>query len=578
MDNNPFITALEQFSNDFNSVASKESTLLSNKNTLERKLEKSLLVDNKKIKQDNSLAKLTEQLKLSVKLNLKEWNEALENSLPMKALSEQFTDRIILLVFGKVNAGKSSFCNFLAEQFPVGQVKRFCFKEGKVQYFKSNERFAEGVTETTATIQGIELGNNLVLLDSPGLHSVTDENGDLTRQYTDCADAVLWLSPSTSPGQVQELQDLKEELEKNKPLQPVITRSDELIEDYCDIKDDLITLLKNKTPSNRKLQEDDVLERVKELGLNKLVKQCVSISVHAYNASDKKQDDINSAGLFKLFERLVVIIDEAKLYKVEKANQQVLNFISDKVLAPLDKNIKPKVKKLLDETKDTIHNLNKKKVQISAEITSEVAFEIPNIISKHKSSQNKQKIADDLNATIEKSIGIVIKRELEALVGNIEKVTSNLSSGALGDFEDITVDIEQKKGAIGKAATTGVAGIGGAYGGAALGSLILPGVGTVIGGLIGGFLGGAAGDGIGDSFVETEIVKEKVGISTESIVQQATKNVKKLLPELVGNVIDEVIQSITPIESFCMQLSSAINEFEQEIKVIQRTKVLEGIF
>lgn len=578
MSSNPFIIALNQFSNDFELVANKETELLVKKNILEQKLEKSLLVNNKNINQESSLSKLTGVLKQSVKVNLKNWNDALEDSLPMKALSEQFTDRIILLVFGKVNAGKSSFCNFLAEQFPADQVKRFCFNKGKVQYFKNNEKFAEGVTETTSTIQGIELGNNLVLLDSPGLHSVTDENGDLTRQYTDCADAVLWLSPSTSPGQVQELQDLKDELEKKKPLQPVITRSDEIIEeDWCDIKNDIITSLKNKTESNRKLQEDDVLGRVKQLGLNKLVKECVSISVHAYNESDKKQTDLQQAGLYKLFERLVVIIDEAKAYKVKKASQQVINFLNNQVIAPLEKNIKPQINKLSAETKETINNLNKKKTHFSAEITAEVAFDVPSIVEKYKDSQNKKAIALELNTVIEKSIHKVLERELKSLVNNIQEVSSSLSPESLGSFEDVTIDIEQKKGSIGKAATAGAAGIGGAYGGAALGTLIFPGVGTFVGGFLGGLLGGAAGNSVGDYFEETEIVKEKVAVSTEAIIQQTTVNVKKLLPELVGNVIDEVIQSIAPIESFCLQLSSSIDEFNQDVKYLQSTKKLEGV-
>ena len=579
MNHNPFLSALNQFSSDFELVANKETELLAKKNILEQKLEKALLINNKNINQESSLSKLTGVLKQSVKVNLKSWNDALEDSLPMKALSEQFTDRIILLVFGKVNAGKSSFCNFLAEQFPADQVKRFCFNKGKVQYFESNEKFAEGVTETTATIQGVELGNNLVLLDSPGLHSVNDENGDLTRQYTDCADAVLWLSPSTSPGQVQELQDLKDELEKKKPLQPVITRSDEIIEeDWCDIKNDIITSLKNKTESNRKLQEGDVLGRVKQLGFNKLVKECVSISVHAYNESDKKQTDLQQAGLYKLFERLVVIIDEAKSYKVKKASQQVINFLNNQVIAPLEKNIKPQVNKLSAETKETINNLNKKKTHFAAEVTAEVAVEIPNIVNKHKNSQNKEAIADELNIVVESTLNRVLTRELRALVNNIHKVSSTFSPDGLGDFKDITIDIEQKKGAIGKAVTAGAGGVGGAYGGAALGTLIFPGVGTVVGAFIGGFLGGAAGNGIGEYFEETEIIQEKVAVSTEAVIQETTVNVKNLLPELVGNVIDEVIQSISPVESFCLQLSSAIDEFNQDVKNLQSTNVLEGTY
>ena len=179
-----------------------------------------------------------------------------------------------------MNAGKSSFSNFITDLFPIDQIKRFRFNAGKVEYF--NERFAEGVTETTATIQGVELGKNLVLLDTPGLHSITDKNGDLTRRFTDSTDAILWLTPSTSPGQVQELNDLKEELAKKKPLLPIITRSDVLEEDFCEEVQDLVQVLKNKTHQNRQLQQDDVIQRLKAFdGIDSaMLKQAISISVH----------------------------------------------------------------------------------------------------------------------------------------------------------------------------------------------------------------------------------------------------------------------------------------------------------
>jgi len=578
MSSNPFIAALGQFSNDFKAVENKEIELLAKKSILEKKLEKALTITNNKLNHESILIKLTDNLKSSVKQSLNGWNSALEDSLPMKELSNQFTDRIILLVFGKVNAGKSSFCNFLAEQFPENQVKRFCFDNGKVQYFKSSEKFTEGVTETTATIQGIELGDNLVLLDSPGLHSVTDENGDLTRQYSDSADAVLWLTPSLSPGQVEELDDLKQELEKKKPLQPVITRSDELdIQDYDD-HGNAIGELNNKDSHRRKSQEDDVIGRLKDTNINVPVKECVSISVHAYKESKQKQQDLEQAGLYQLFERLVVIIDEAKVYKVKKANQQVLNFLTNQVLAPLEKDIKPQIDELSNQTQDTINNLNKNKKQFSAEVTAEVSLEIPNIINKHKDFQNKKAIAKALNITIEKSISAVLERELLTLVGNIQKVSSTLSSDSLGSFEDITIDIEQVTGRVGKAATSGFGAWGGVEAGAYIGTLFGPGPGTLIGGVIGGILGGifgaAVGGSFGESFEETVIIKEKVGVSTESMIQQTTTSVKKELPKLITNVIDDIINSIIPIESLSQQLSTAINEFDQDVKKLQNTKTL----
>ncbi|NOG30576.1 hypothetical protein HLB35_00170 [Halomonas sp. TBZ9] len=101
---------------------------------------------------------------------------------------------------------------------------------------------------------------------------MTDENGQLTRLFTDSADAVLWLTPSTSPGQVQELDDLKIELESGKPLLPVITRSDAREEDF-DEEGTLYSILVNKTSENRKEQEQDVYCRaIDKLGKQKEVK------------------------------------------------------------------------------------------------------------------------------------------------------------------------------------------------------------------------------------------------------------------------------------------------------------------
>ncbi|MFX5595216.1 dynamin family protein, partial [Acinetobacter baumannii] len=82
-------------------------------------------------------------------------------------------------------------------------------------------------------------------LDTPGLHSATGENAALTQRFLDSADAVLWLTSSTSPGQVQELDELARELRRGKPLLPVLTRSDVIDEDEVDGR--IVKCLRNKS-------------------------------------------------------------------------------------------------------------------------------------------------------------------------------------------------------------------------------------------------------------------------------------------------------------------------------------------
>ncbi|MDN5418268.1 MAG: dGTPase, partial [Acinetobacter sp.] len=48
---------------------------------------------------------------------LSHWETQLETLHAAQSIADHFDDKIILLIFGKFNAGKSSFCNVLAECF-----------------------------------------------------------------------------------------------------------------------------------------------------------------------------------------------------------------------------------------------------------------------------------------------------------------------------------------------------------------------------------------------------------------------------------------------------------------------------
>src|SRR5690606_20032757 len=105
-----------------------------------------------------------------------QWEQKWAELTSTQALADTFDDKVILLVFGKFNAGKSSFCNFLAQRYrrQGRSVRYFHLNAGRL--IDSGAPFKEGSTETTAQLQGVELGQNLLLLDTPGLHSVTPEN------------------------------------------------------------------------------------------------------------------------------------------------------------------------------------------------------------------------------------------------------------------------------------------------------------------------------------------------------------------------------------------------------------------
>lgn len=276
------------------------------------------------------------------------WAQQWSALQPARSLAQDFEQRVILLVFGKFNAGKSSLCNFLAERFATQDqpVRFFHLADGAV--VESDEPLREGATETTARLQGLCLGNGLVLLDTPGLHSITPENAALTQRFTESADGLLWLSSSTSPGQVQELDELARELRRNKPLLPVITRSDLIEEDEVD--GEIQKCLRNKTPANRALQEADVQARaqdkLRQLGIDvSMLKRPVSISVHAAR-SQPGPDALADAGLRRLYTAITAVLAPAQAYKQRKPAEVLLHHLEENVQGAIDAELLPQLQNL----------------------------------------------------------------------------------------------------------------------------------------------------------------------------------------------------------------------------------------
>ena len=206
-------------------------------------------IHEKNITQSNPLYSHIDSINHTLESFVKNIEKEWKNFTLSEELSKDFGDKLIFFVFGKVNAGKSSFSNLFSDLSGLTSEIYYLDENNQIQTNKENN-FKVGQTETTARIQWIEL-DSLILVDSPGLHSITDKNAELTKQYLDSADAIIWLTSSGSPGQVQELEELAKEMRKEKPILPVITKSDVYEEDWCDKADDIIKTLKAKDSHTR---------------------------------------------------------------------------------------------------------------------------------------------------------------------------------------------------------------------------------------------------------------------------------------------------------------------------------------
>lgn len=307
---------------------------------------------NRVLQAGSALAAQLETLLQTAQQSPATWHGAWAGAQASRQVAASFDVPLMLLVFGKFNAGKSSLCNFLARRWAAqgSSCRYFYFEHGRL--ITSEQPLAEGATETTARLQGVVLGEQLVLLDTPGLHSVTPENAELTQRFTDSADAVLWLTSSTAPGQVQELDELVRELQRHKPLLPVITRSDLVDEDEIDGR--ICTVLCNKTPDRRAMQEQDVAQRtqakLQQLGVScDLLRTPVSISVHMAQtgASDSVQA-LQEAGFDAWFTALHALAVPAQAYKQRKSAEVLLHHMQEHVLAPLHDQVRMPLLQLID--------------------------------------------------------------------------------------------------------------------------------------------------------------------------------------------------------------------------------------
>ncbi|SDV47027.1 GTPase [Chitinasiproducens palmae] len=309
-----------------------------------RRILQSLEVAASGLREDSCLVDCIENVATLLRQSESTWLAQWHERSLANTVAGHFDDKVLLLVYGKFNAGKSSFCNFLAERFLSRGESVSFFRFDGVRAVDTEARFEEGATETTATLQGVRLGGNLVLLDTPGLHSITEDNASLTRRLTDSADGMLWLTSSASPGQVQELDALAHELRRHKPLLPVITRSDLYDEDELDGR--IVKCLRNKSAENRDEQARDVKARarhkLREMAVDEaLVATPVSVSSHMARQGGQTTQALTDAGFEVLFAALSALVAPAIRYKRRKSAEVRLHHLEENVVGRLRETIIP---------------------------------------------------------------------------------------------------------------------------------------------------------------------------------------------------------------------------------------------
>ena len=557
-----------------------------------------LRIDENIKKQNKEISNLLEETINLIKLVSNDWLKNFDEMIEREKFRSDLSNYFIVIIFGKVKAGKSSLGNFIAKNKLESQkVEFFKYDEaGKKQAIKKLEEieedsFATNNLECTVEIQGFKL-DGMAWIDTPGLGSMVKENGDLAKEYIQSADYIIYPTSSDSPLQLDEREQLKELFEQNKKVSICITKSDYKDEDECECGSEdgcencnggMVKVLKNKCLSKREGQEKFVKEEIYKLipkDKEYILGDIFSISTHtAKKGLDSSDNELfEDSNIPKFYELLTdVIKDKASKLKADTPYEGLKSFIDFNILGSdiikqnsSIKNIKLELESLEQVIRESQERFEILKENSSNDLVSEIEF----IISKYSLEINKSNSKEmflQIDSEINKKMFEIIEKNISEILNNFDASFKSLSATFSSNefiiedvYESIKVDTSSRNkkigaGILGLIATVGV---GIATGGATL--LVQAGA-TIVAGAIAGYAGGKLGEFSGS--IDEE--KEVIGDNKEQVLQKF-KTSRLLYYEKIAQGMYNEMQNLffVPLEKSMGEIKSNLNQFEQNIKQI----------
>lgn len=548
---------------------------------------------NNPLAQGHPLREVARSCQQRLDIQLDAWIKNVENYERNTSFRKDFDDSLLIFVYGKVKAGKSSLGNYLAygnsapDKFTIENTSpspEFFWREStgtaetmSAELMSQQRCFGVDVLEATSSIQGFRLPG-LTWVDSPGVHSVNSVNGQLTNDYVACADLIVFLSNSGSPGRRSDMAEVVELLQKKKNIMVLITGSDEIDQDV----DDSGAVVDKRVMKSRFDRDDQIAYVGKELtaldpsvqsSLDQIKVHSISVRYAEEGPPEEQAQRWNESGLADF---------AADIGNIARSRGLAL-----KRQTPL-KNLQAFCIKLGDATDQLEKELIEINVGLSTarldlkvrveEVLSKIRTELPAEIEKlaDQHAMNDQAFSNECNELLDARIQRYAG-ELCTLIGHdfADIATHANAVGpvvtAIPEFSERFEKVKynsRRSESFGKAGGAGFGGWGGAEGGAFLGSLILPGVGTVVGGLIGGAIGAWAGSKAGGTAGEYFNSTEEIDVPVGDNRDEVSLGARQRLLELAEHRLSALHQQL---DQLCfIDISNWLNNFRSVLKSLRQ--------
>lgn len=579
-----FLVALGQLRDDFNNVKvdieQREATLRRAIDDLTRStLSTSDTSVTLGLTANNPLAISVKNANKKIEASLKVWQEKTERYECNTEFRKNFGDSLLVYVYGKVKAGKSSIGNYVAyghgdpddaiieaglpsPEFFFEKAAKNDEQSETEATLKERRKFAVGACETTASIQGFKL-SGLTWIDSPGLHSKTEGNGKLAQEYVDAADLILYPMSSSAPGRASDLQEIAELLQNGKRVEVVITRCDVTEEDEDDngeICEQLVMKSKKDRDAQSKHVYDEIIKiKPKTHAKNNGELEVLTVSVRYAEMHSNDPIELENSGMTALFHKLTALTQsEGVRLKQETPINNLRAFVDhirdgDSSVKALRDDLKP----LEDSMKQQRQELQRKQAAVIGRVLSELNPLIDDAVRNENTRRDMKALertcTDHLQRVVEKHTNQALNEIFEETQSAVNNAVRFQEFKDLPAFRDITKDIEISN----KAKGGGWGAVLGGLAGAALGTFGGP-AGIAAGFSIGSGLGGAAGAGLAGSKTK----RISLGDNMHDVLAETTRIFNEAAEKTIAEAFEGMDQNfLMPIEQRAKDVNLALDRF-----------------
>lgn len=591
-----FGTLATQFTSSLKDAQALEQAFDASRAKLIQAISSHLQTAQESLPKANPLQEPLDNFVVTMAQTSREWDVKVAGRQKGVKFRQGFEDSLLVFVSGKVKSGKSSLGNYMAwgHTDPTGDIKRQTPPERYPQY-KSHDRknveggdsheeavkkreFRVGATEATSSIQSFSLPG-LTWVDSPGLHSLKEENGKLAREYLDHADLILYTMKSDAPGRASDLAEIRDLIYKDKRTMLLLTGSDDIEEDIDD-SGDLIQCIVMKDAARRAKQQDYVRGELKELPDSEKLE---IISISSRYAQEHANDPVAflDSGIASFCAKLQDICQsEGVKIKQRVPMKNLHNFLQgcENDLEPYQKLIAaftPVLRKLDESLKNQIP-LHSREGQRDLKRFIDTFFgglEDGRNDASHINSQLKK-----FNGKLGEKFQEIANERLQAIADDLTRefqsnVKSTYQQSLFTQIPDFKLDTitEQVEAGTRSGTKKRNSGIGSLLG-AGVGFFLGGPAGAAIGSMVGGGLGSATGDSASIRYRDVQItVGDNLQDIRRKLLDTHCEALDVLLQKSATNLLQEFDDSI---KNLLKQLFAEMEQFDSELqKILNKTQL-----